>query len=108
MRVLHNSGMFSLLFVCRYSFFNHSPLLGCMEYESEFDWGGTKNYVTKCKVEGIQCFFVEPKNGMFDVDSVYGRKDDAVRFDFFCKVSFLNDVRIDCAHRVSDIVLLDA
>ena len=57
-----------------------------MEYDSEFDWGGTKIHVTKCKVEGIQCFFIEPGNGMFNVGSVYGRDDDAVRFDFFCKV----------------------
>jgi hypothetical protein len=57
-----------------------------MEYESEFSFGGTKVFVSKCMVEGIQCFFLEPRNGMFDVGSVYGRNDDGVRFDFFCKV----------------------
>ena len=70
----------------RYDFFSHSPLLQNMEHDSEFDWGGTKIHVLKAKVEGIQCFFLETGNGMFNTGSVYGRNDDAVRFDFFCKV----------------------
>ena len=34
-------------------------------------------------VEGLRVFFIEPKNHMFSVDSVYGRTDDGQRFDFF-------------------------
>jgi len=86
-RAVQDIGHYVEVILPKYAFFNHSPLLQGMEYDSEFDWGGTKVYVTKCKVEGIQCFFIEPKNGMFDVGSVYGRNDDAVRFDFFCKAA---------------------
>jgi len=86
-RAMNDLGHYTEIILPKYAFFNHSPLLQNLEYDTEFDWGGTKNYVTKCKVEGIQCFFIEPKNGMFDVGSVYGRDDDAVRFDFFCKAA---------------------
>ena len=37
---------------------------------------GTKIYVTTGVVEGLRCFFIEPKNGFFDTQSVYGRYDD--------------------------------
>ena len=43
-------------------------------------------YVSTCVVEGLRCFFIEPQNGFFAVDSVYGRRDDGMRFEFFCKV----------------------
>jgi starch synthase len=64
----------------RYQFFNSSPILGGqLRYETEFDWGGTKIYVTTATVEGLRVFFIEPKNGFFDTQSVYGRYDDEVR-----------------------------
>ena len=69
----------------RYDFFLASPLLGATQYETEFDYGGTHVYVSTCVVEGLRCFFIEPQNGFFAVDSVYGRKDDGMRFEFFCK-----------------------
>ena len=72
--------------VCRYDFFLQSPLLGATQLEAEFDWGGTHIWVSTCVVQGLRCFFIEPANGFFAVDSVYGRTDDAVRFDFFNKV----------------------
>ena len=71
---------------CRYDFFLQSPLLGAMQLEAEFDWGGTHIWVSTCVVQGLRCFFIEPANGFFAVDSVYGRADDAKRFDFFNKV----------------------
>jgi starch synthase len=37
--------------VPKYAFFNNSPLLGAMEYETHFEWNGTMVNVTKCKVE---------------------------------------------------------
>ena len=43
--------------------------------------------VQRCIVEDIQVFFMEPQNGLFDVDSVYGRNDDGVKFDFFCNAA---------------------
>jgi hypothetical protein len=70
----------------RYDFFLASPLLGATRYETEFDFGGTHVYVSTCVVEGLRCFFIEPQNGFFAVDSVYGRRDDGMRFEFFCKV----------------------
>ena len=70
----------------RYDFFLASALLGGTQYETEFDFGGTHVYVSTCVVEGLRCFFIEPQNGFFAVDSVYGRRDDGMRFEFFCKV----------------------
>jgi len=32
-------------------------------------------------------FFVEPQNGTFNVGAVYGRADDAARFDYFCNAA---------------------
>ena len=40
-------------------------------------------------LQSLRCFFVEPANGFFAVDSVYGRSDDAMRFDFFSKVAII-------------------
>ena len=72
----------------KFQFFNSSPILsGQLKYETEFEWGGTRIYVTTAVVEGLRCFFIEPKNGFFDTPTVYGRYDDEVRFDFFCKAA---------------------
>ena len=69
----------------RYDFFLASPLLGATRLEAEFDFGGTHVWVSSCVVQGLRCFFVEPANGFFAVPAVYGRADDALRFDFFNK-----------------------
>lgn len=61
-------------------------MLNNMVYETEFEWGGTRVYVTTQIVEGLRVFFIEPGNGFFGTQSVYGRSDDAMRFEFFCKV----------------------
>ena len=71
----------------KYAFFNQSPMLGGMTYETEFEFGGTRVYVCSCVVEGLRTFFLEPKNGFFDTPTVYGRNDDEVRFDFFCRAA---------------------
>uniref|UniRef100_A0A7R9VX43 starch synthase n=1 Tax=Chlamydomonas euryale TaxID=1486919 RepID=A0A7R9VX43_9CHLO len=72
----------------KYAFFDASPILsGQMRYETDFAWGGTHIYVCTAIVEGIRCFFIEPKNGYFDTGSVYGRNDDEMRFDFFSKAA---------------------
>ncbi|GLC71233.1 hypothetical protein PLESTF_001092900 [Pleodorina starrii] len=72
----------------RYDFFLHSPLLrDQLKYETEFDWGGTRIYVTTAVVENVRVYFIEPKNGFFATPTVYGRYDDEVRFDFFCKAA---------------------
>ncbi|EFJ40335.1 hypothetical protein VOLCADRAFT_99865 [Volvox carteri f. nagariensis] len=72
----------------RYDFFLHSPVLkDQLRYETEFDWGGTRIYVTTAVVENVRVFFIEPKNGFFATPTVYGRYDDEVRFDFFCKAA---------------------
>lgn len=44
-----------------------------MKYETEFDWGGTRIYVTSAMVENLRVFFIEPKNGFFATPTVYGR-----------------------------------
>jgi starch synthase len=50
-----------------------------MRYECEFDWGGTRIFVSTAIVEGLRCFFIEPRNGFFATPTVYGRYDDEVR-----------------------------
>lgn len=67
----------------RYDFFQQSPLLGATQYETEFEWGGTRIFVSTCIVEGIRCWFIEPANGMFSGDTVYRGNEDAGRFEFF-------------------------
>lgn len=81
--------MYVGLYRCSYDFFLQSPLLGATQYETEFDWGGTHIWVSTCVVQGLRCFFIEPANGFFAVNSVYGRNDDAMRFDFFNKARSL-------------------
>ena len=64
---------------CRYDFFLQSQVLaGQMRYETEFDWGGTRIFVSTAIVEGLRCFFIEPRNGFFQTPTVYGRYDDEV------------------------------
>lgn len=66
---------------CRYDFFLQSPVLaGQMRYECEFDWGGTRIFMSTAIVEGLRCFFIEPRNAFFQTPTVYGRYDDEVRF----------------------------
>lgn len=63
----------------RYDFFLQSPVLaGQMRYETEFDWGGTRIFVSTAIVEGLRCFFIEPRNNFFATPTVYGRYDDEV------------------------------
>lgn len=72
----------------RFRFFDSSPVLKDQwKFETEFDWGGTRIVVVSAIVEGLKCFFVEARNGFFDTQTVYGRSDDGMRFDFFCKAS---------------------
>ncbi|CAM6097771.1 unnamed protein product [Calypogeia fissa] len=68
------------------------PKYDCMNYRfiqdlhevSSYKFGGTKVRVWNGKVEGLTVHFLEPENGMFWVGCVYGRRDDAARFGFFC------------------------
>ncbi|GIL88159.1 hypothetical protein Vretimale_14076 [Volvox reticuliferus] len=72
----------------RYDFFLQSPVLrDQLRYETEFDWGGTRIFVSTAVVENVRVFFIEPRNGFFATPTVYGRYDDEVRFDFFCKAA---------------------
>jgi len=72
----------------KYQFFDHSPLLhNAIKYETEFDWGGTRVFVSTATVENLKVWLIEPRNGFFNTQSVYGRYDDEVRFDFFSKAA---------------------
>ena len=86
-RAIADFGHHVEIVVPMYSFFNSSPLLGAREFETNFDFGGCTITVTKCRVEGVMVFFVEPSNGMFARDAVYGWNDDASRFNFFCNAA---------------------
>ncbi len=56
-------------------------------------------------MQGLRCFFIEPANGFFAVDSVYGRSDDAKRFDFFNKVRPLPLVHLLAARCAGDFAM---
>ncbi|GAB4820993.1 hypothetical protein N2152v2_008039, partial [Parachlorella kessleri] len=75
----------------RYAFFSHSPLLSGLKYETEFDWNGTKVFVTTCMVEGLRVYFLEPGNGTFNSQTVYLGREDQGRFEYFsrCALEFL-------------------
>ena len=100
-RAVHDQGNMVEIILPKYSFFNMSPMLGGMQYETQFEWGGTTIVVQRCIVEGIQVFFIEPQNGFFDVGSVYGRNDDGVKFDYFCNAAL---EFLTCTQRQPDIL----
>lgn len=87
-RAVKEQGHVVEICIPKYEFFNYSPVLsGQMRFETEYDWGGTRVVVSTAMVEGVRVWFIEPRNGFFNTQSVYGRYDDEVRFDFFCKAS---------------------
>ena len=53
----------------------------------DFFWNNTQVKVWQGQVEGLRTTFLEPCNGMFWVGCVYGRNDDANRFNFFCNAA---------------------
>lgn len=58
-----------------------------MSQTGDFFWNNTQVKVWQGKVEGLRTTFLEPCNGMFWVGCVYGRNDDANRFNFFCNAA---------------------
>eukprot|EP00850_Spirogloea_muscicola_P022200 SM000282S10603 [mRNA] locus=s282:6677:12402:+ [translate_table: standard] len=58
-----------------------------LEEKSFFFWGGTCIRTWQGFVEGILVNFLEPESGQFWVGCIYGRKDDAARFGFFCNAA---------------------
>lgn len=71
----------------RYDFFAHSPLLGDLRFETEFEWGGTRIWVSTCLVEGLRVFFIEAGNGMFNGPVYHGGQIDPGRFEFFSRAA---------------------
>lgn len=64
-----------------------------MRYETEFDWGGTRVFVSTAIVEGLRCFFIEPRNNFFATPTVYGRYDDEVCAFFIpCNIQHVHAV----------------
>ncbi|KAL9255092.1 Soluble starch synthase 3, chloroplastic/amyloplastic-like protein [Drosera capensis] len=55
-----------------------------LHYQRSYSWGGIEIKVWFGKVEGLSVYFLEPVNGFFSVGCIYGRNNDAQRFDFFC------------------------
>ncbi|XP_042478989.1 starch synthase 3, chloroplastic/amyloplastic-like [Macadamia integrifolia] len=54
------------------------------QFSRSYHWGGTEIKVWFGKVEGLSVYFVEPQNGLFGKGCVYGCRNDAERFVFFC------------------------
>ncbi|TYI81887.1 hypothetical protein E1A91_D05G185100v1 [Gossypium mustelinum] len=55
-----------------------------LHYQKSYSWGGTEIKVWFGKVEGLSVYFLEPQNGFVWTGCVYGCKNDAERFGFFC------------------------
>ncbi|XP_058200425.1 starch synthase 3, chloroplastic/amyloplastic [Rhododendron vialii] len=53
-------------------------------FQKSYSWGGTEIKVWFGKVEGLSVYFLEPQNGLFWTGCIYGCKNDAERFGFFC------------------------
>ncbi|KAL6990773.1 Soluble starch synthase 3, chloroplastic/amyloplastic [Sarracenia purpurea var. burkii] len=53
-------------------------------YQKSYYWGGTEIKVWFGMVEGLSVYFLEPHNGLFRTGCIYGCKNDAERFGFFC------------------------
>ncbi|KAL4420307.1 hypothetical protein ABPG77_001397 [Micractinium sp. CCAP 211/92] len=85
-RAVQEQGHQTEVILPRYDFFMQSPLLGGTQFETEFDFGGTRVVVSTCMVEGLRCFFIEPRNGMFS-GPVYKGYEDGPRFEFFCRAA---------------------
>ena len=91
---------------CRFEFFNHSPVLGGqMRFEAEYDWGATRIIVCTGIVENLRVWLVEPQNGFFNRNAVYGWYDDEVsvapqscRSSSWTKAAFL----IHCVSSICD------
>jgi len=58
-----------------------------LSQSGDFFWNNTQVKVWQGRVEGLSTTFLEPCNGMFWVGCVYGRNDDANRFNFFCNAA---------------------
>ncbi|XP_061345479.1 soluble starch synthase 3, chloroplastic/amyloplastic-like isoform X2 [Gastrolobium bilobum] len=54
------------------------------QYHKNYFWSGTEIKVWHGKVEGLSVFFLEPQNGFFQAGCIYGCRNDAERFGFFC------------------------
>ncbi|GFS29925.1 starch synthase 3 [Actinidia rufa] len=53
-------------------------------YQRSYSWGGTEIKVWFGKVEGLSVYFLDPQNGLFWTGCIYGGRNDAERFGFFC------------------------
>ncbi|XP_078433725.1 starch synthase 3 isoform X2 [Wolffia australiana] len=54
------------------------------QFSQSFSWGGTEIKMWFGKVEGLSVYFLEPQNSMFWTGCIYGGRNDAERFGFFC------------------------
>ena len=55
----------------KYDTIDYGEVLGFRECES-FEWGGTTNRVFTGIVEDLQVWFLQPGNGFFDINMIYG------------------------------------
>lgn len=70
----------------KYDCLNYSGITQ-LEEETGFEWGGSSIRCWRGMVEGVVVNFLEPDNGMFWVNCIYGRKEDGARFHFFCNAA---------------------
>ncbi|CAD7701776.1 unnamed protein product [Ostreobium quekettii] len=82
-RAVQDEGHEVEVYLPKYDCIDYSVVQG-LENSQSFHWGSTQIRAWKGKVEGVNVTFIEPHNGMFWVGCIYGRNDDAARFNFFC------------------------
>lgn len=76
----------------KYDTLDYSAIEGFTEVTG-FSWGMTYNRVYHGLVEGVDTYFIDPENGMFQVGMIYGTDyleiplTDAERFGFFSKAA---------------------
>lgn len=99
-RAVQESGHNVEVILPRYDFFAQSPLLGDMQFETEFEWAGTRIWVSKCVVEGLRVFFIEAGNGMFNGPVYHGGQVDTSRFEFFSRAALEFLVRTGRQHDI--------
>ena len=76
----------------KYDTLDYDSIEGFVEVTG-FSWGMTYNRVFHGLVEGVDTYFIDPENGMFQVGMIYGTDyleiplTDAERFGFFSKAA---------------------
>ncbi|WIA34022.1 hypothetical protein OEZ86_012404 [Tetradesmus obliquus] len=85
-RAVQEEGHTVEVVVPKYDIISYHQVEGLYQ-DGGFNHGGTFVRVWRGTVEGLATTFLEPENGHFWRQCIYGRGDDHVRFAFFCSAA---------------------